>query len=187
MNLPVLYTDAMYLIIPVVIMAAVFNLSARRNVPYTAAETYVIIASLYLPITRWLVGDGFSAWHLLTLWGIPAVLGWGLGWAVRQEKVRDFCIRKRVYLKHPSPTAWDYVMGDMDPNGRFKADITLKNGTVLRNVPLNGHIASSDTARRDLYVVGLDKLDKDEVVGYYIADGEINMMKIKEINYEKVD
>ena len=62
MNLPVLYTDSMYLIIPV-----------------------VIIASLYLPITRWLVGDGFSAWHLLMLWGIPAVLGWGLGWAVRRE------------------------------------------------------------------------------------------------------
>ena len=75
-------------------------------------------------------------------------------------------------------------MGDMDPNGRFKADIALKNGTVPRNVPLNGHIAPSDTARRDLYVVGLDK---NEVVGYCIADGEISMMKIKETDYEKVD
>ncbi len=53
-------------------------------------------------------------------------------------------------------------MGDMDPNGRFKADIALKNGLVLRNVPMNGHIAFSDTARRDLYVVGIDK---NEVVG----------------------
>ena len=75
------------------------------------------------------------------------------------------------------------LWGDMEPNGRFKADITLKNGTVLRNVPLNGHIASSDTARRDLYVVGIDK---NEIVGYYIADGEISMMKIKETDYEKV-
>ena len=179
-----LYAEWLPAIIPGIVFLFCFNVSSWRPRPYKGSVllAYMTIAAIYLPLTEWILGGAFPEWRYLAfLWGIPAVAGLLFGWAARKEKVRDLCRRCGIYLKHPSPTAWDYVMGVMQPknNAYFNGDITLKNGTILKTVPLDGHLASSsETPQRDVYV---ESVDKGEKAGYYIADGEISMIKVTEV------
>lgn len=182
-----LRTEWLPMLVPGVVFLFGFDLYSRRHLPFRGSTilAYLMVSVTYIPLTDWFF-DGFQLhtidWHVpLKQWLIPLLTGVLFGLLHHTEAVRHFLRRRlRMYLKSPSPRAWDWVMGDMDAKGYLNAEITLKDGKTL-SVALDGHSASQDLSHTDLYAPCL----KNPKVFYYVASGEIRTIKIKEITDEQ--
>ena len=177
----VIPSEYLLMIGPGVLIIFFFKVFSWQTQPYKGSVllAYVMITTAYLTVIasvlqlEKVIPDSLKwlEWPVL-IWGIPSIIGIFSGLAVRQEWVRNLAMRFRLYLEHPTPTAWDHLMGHRKEK-HLNGEITLKNGTILEPVMLDGHFASS-TSQRDLYVKSIANRE----VCYYIAEGEISTIKV---------
>lgn len=97
-------------------------------------------------------------WFLITFVS-PFVLGCLLGWLRTKKPVRNVLRRLGFYVVHPTPTAWEYKLGD---GKAYWVVITRKDGVKIRGRYGYSSFASTDPDERDIYVERMYRQSEDK-------------------------
>lgn len=78
------------------------------------------------------------------------ITGLMLGICKKRGIMRKICLYFNLQVKHPVPTAWDYIFGNI--NSAAWVIVRLKSGKVFRGLFSSNSFASSDSSNHDLYL-----------------------------------
>ncbi len=123
----------------------------------------------------------FYAQWFIVAFGSPVVLGVATGYVARNDWIRRGLNKVlRVSLRHPVPTAWEYVFGLRAQTAPLWAAVTLLDGSVVEGLFSDSSFASSKPGERDIYIeiqakpdAAGDLLLQPRSAGVWVSAGQI--------------
>jgi len=96
------------------------------------------------------------------LFGSPIALGLLIAVIDRWQLSRIFTRLLGLRPMHSTPTAWDYCFNQMAHHGPRFVIVTFKDGKQVGGIFAHPAVASSDSSERDIYLIGVHNLVKDD-------------------------
>lgn len=101
--------------------------------------------------------------YLVTIiFGSPIVLGLTIAFIDHWQVPRRFTRLFGLHSMHSTPTAWDYCFNQIVNRGPRFVIVTFKDGKQIGGMFSHPAVASSDASERDIYLIGVHNLIKDE-------------------------
>jgi hypothetical protein len=128
------------------------------------------------------------AWFAVTFVS-PLVIGAILGVLRTKKPVRNMLRKIGFYVIHPTPTAWEYKLGDGRP---YWVIVTCEDGSKIRGRYSGRSLASSEPDQRDIYLERIYSVSEggdweymEESCGMWISSGDIRRIEFFEMQKEE--
>lgn len=152
----------------VILFVRSYFLTGRRPSHQSALLSYLIVTLLYwvaatpvlaaLTDDSWLSVDDQLLW-VVTVFLIPAVLGFAFGLELHAEWFRKLLRRFGINPVHEVANTWDWKFGRSQVQWVL---VSLVDGTRFAGIFDEKSFASSELSERDLYIRYVHKIDEND-------------------------